>query len=155
MHGDYGYDTVYIKQSYEFKSEAQMYSRRLLCLSILIIMSLTLSSCSNGDPETSTPSPMTTSPPTSTPAPTIELQPDITEEETGFSVILKDFGKNKINVIKIVREVTTLSLKEAKDLVEGAPNPIAEGVSKEEAENIKKRLEEAGATVEIRQVISN
>lgn len=71
------------------------------------------------------------------------------EEKTEFNVILKDFGANKINVIKAVREVTTLGLKEAKDLVEGAPQPVKEGVSKEEAEAVKKKLEEAGATVEI------
>ncbi|HEY8490538.1 MAG TPA: 50S ribosomal protein L7/L12 [Dehalococcoidia bacterium] len=71
------------------------------------------------------------------------------EEKTEFNVILKDFGANKINVIKAVREVTTLGLKEAKDLVEGAPQPVKEGVTKEEAESVKKKLEEAGATVEI------
>jgi large subunit ribosomal protein L7/L12 len=72
------------------------------------------------------------------------------EEQTEFSVILKEVGANKINVIKAVREVTSLGLKEAKDLVDGAPKPIKEGVSKEEAETIKKKFTEAGATVEVK-----
>jgi len=72
------------------------------------------------------------------------------EEKTEFSVILKQVGANKINVIKAVREVTNLGLKEAKDLVDGAPKPVKEGVSKEEAENIKKKFTEAGATVEVK-----
>jgi large subunit ribosomal protein L7/L12 len=72
------------------------------------------------------------------------------EEKTEFNVILSAIGEKKINVIKAVREVTSLGLKEAKDLVEGAPKPIKEGVSKEEAEAIKKKFEEAGATVEIK-----
>jgi large subunit ribosomal protein L7/L12 len=72
------------------------------------------------------------------------------EEQTEFTVILKEFGENKIAVIKAVREVTTLGLKEAKDLVEGAPKPIKEGVNKEEAGTIKKKLEEAGAKVEVK-----
>jgi large subunit ribosomal protein L7/L12 len=72
------------------------------------------------------------------------------EEKTEFSVILTGVGANKINVIKAVREVTSLGLKEAKDLVDGAPKPIKEGVSKEEAENIKKKFTEAGATVEVK-----
>jgi len=72
------------------------------------------------------------------------------EEKTEFSVILKEVGANKINVIKAVREVTSLGLKEAKDLVDGAPKPVKEGVSKEEAENIKKKFTEAGATVEVK-----
>ena len=72
------------------------------------------------------------------------------EEKTEFSVILKDVGANKINVIKAVREVTSLGLKEAKDLVDGAPKAVKEGVSKEEAENIKKKFTEAGATVEVK-----
>jgi len=72
------------------------------------------------------------------------------EEKTEFSVILKDVGANKINVIKAVREVTSLGLKEAKDLVDGAPKPIKEGVGKEEAETIKKKFAEAGATVEVK-----
>ena len=72
------------------------------------------------------------------------------EEKTEVNVILKDVGANKINVIKAVREVTSLGLKEAKDLVEGAPSPIKEGVSKDEAETIKKKFAEAGATVEVK-----
>ncbi|MBX0310636.1 MAG: 50S ribosomal protein L7/L12 [Sulfurihydrogenibium sp.] len=72
------------------------------------------------------------------------------EEKTEFDVILTNPGANKINVIKVVREITGLGLKEAKDLVDGAPKPVKEGVSKEEAEQIKKKLEEAGATVEIK-----
>jgi large subunit ribosomal protein L7/L12 len=71
------------------------------------------------------------------------------EEKTEFNVILTSAGANKINTIKVVREVTSLGLKEAKDLVESVPKPIKEGVSKEEAENIKKKFAEAGATVEI------
>ena len=70
------------------------------------------------------------------------------EEKTEFNVILTAVGGNKIGVIKAVREVTSLGLKEAKDLVEGAPKPIKEGVNKDEAENIKKKFTEAGATVE-------
>ena len=72
------------------------------------------------------------------------------EEQTEFSVVLTAVGANKINVIKAVREVTSLGLKEAKDLVDGAPKPIKEGVSKEEAETIKKKFTEAGATVEVK-----
>jgi len=72
------------------------------------------------------------------------------EEKTEFTVVLKDVGSNKINVIKAVREVTSLGLKEAKDLVDGAPKTVKEGVSKEEAENIKKKFTEAGATVEVK-----
>jgi large subunit ribosomal protein L7/L12 len=72
------------------------------------------------------------------------------EEKTEFSIILKEVGANKINVIKAVREVTSLGLKEAKDLVDGAPKTVKEGVSKEEAENIKKKFTEAGATVEVK-----
>ena len=72
------------------------------------------------------------------------------EEKTEFTVVLKDVGANKINVIKAVREVTSLGLKEAKDLVDGAPKTVKEGVSKEEAENIKKKFTEAGATVEVK-----
>jgi large subunit ribosomal protein L7/L12 len=72
------------------------------------------------------------------------------EEKTEFNVILSAVGEKKINVIKVVREVTSLGLKEAKDLVEAAPKPIKEGVTKEEAETIKKKFEEAGATVEIK-----
>jgi large subunit ribosomal protein L7/L12 len=72
------------------------------------------------------------------------------EEKTEFSVILKEVGANKINVIKAVREVTSLGLKEAKDLVDGAPKPIKEGVGKDEAETIKKKFTEAGAVVEVK-----
>ena len=72
------------------------------------------------------------------------------EEKTEFNVILATVGDKKINVIKAVREVTSLGLKEAKDLVEGAPQTVKEGVSKDEAANIKKKLEEAGATVEVK-----
>jgi large subunit ribosomal protein L7/L12 len=72
------------------------------------------------------------------------------EEKTEFTVVLKEVGSNKINVIKAVREVTSLGLKEAKDLVDGAPKPIKEGVSKDEAETIKKKFTEAGATVEVK-----
>jgi large subunit ribosomal protein L7/L12 len=72
------------------------------------------------------------------------------EEQTEFTVILTEVGGNKINVIKTVREVTSLGLKEAKDLVEGAPKPIKEGVTKEEAAGIKKKFEDAGAKVEIK-----
>jgi len=72
------------------------------------------------------------------------------EEQTEFSVVLTAVGSNKINVIKAVREVTSLGLKEAKDLVDGAPKPIKEGVNKEEAEAIKKKFTEAGATVEVK-----
>ena len=71
------------------------------------------------------------------------------EEKTEFNVVLKDFGANKINVIKAVREVTTLGLKEAKDLVEAAPTNVKEGVDKAEAESIKAKLVEAGATVDL------
>ena len=72
------------------------------------------------------------------------------EEKTEFTVVLTGAGANKINVIKAVREVTSLGLKEAKDLVDGAPKPIKENVSKEEAETMKKKLTEAGATVEVK-----
>ena len=72
------------------------------------------------------------------------------EEKTEFAVVLKEVGANKINVIKAVREVTSLGLKEAKDLVDGAPKSVKEGVSKEEAETIKKKFTEAGATVEVK-----
>ena len=72
------------------------------------------------------------------------------EEKSEFTVILKEIGENKINVIKAVREVTTLGLKEAKDLVEGAPKPVKEGVNKDEAASVKKKLEEAGAKVEVK-----
>ena len=72
------------------------------------------------------------------------------EEKTEFSVVLTDVGANKINVIKAVREITSLGLKEAKDLVDGAPKPIKEGVNKDEAEAIKKKFTDAGATVEVK-----
>ena len=72
------------------------------------------------------------------------------EEKTEFNVILTEVGDKKINVIKVVREVTSLGLKEAKDLVEGAPKPIKEGVPKDEAEAIRKKFEEVGAKVEIK-----
>jgi len=72
------------------------------------------------------------------------------EEKTEFTVTLTDVGANKINVIKVVREVTSLGLKEAKDLVEGAPKPIKEGVTKDEAATIKKKFEEVGAKVEVK-----
>ena len=72
------------------------------------------------------------------------------EEKTEFTVVLTDVGGNKINVIKAVREVTSLGLKEAKDLVDGAPKTVKEGVSKDEAATIKKKFEEAGAKVEIK-----
>ena len=72
------------------------------------------------------------------------------EEKTEFAVVLTAVGANKINVIKAVREVTSLGLKEAKDLVDGAPKPIKEGVNKDEAETIRKKFTEAGATVEVK-----
>jgi len=72
------------------------------------------------------------------------------EEKTEFDVVLQSIGGNKINVIKVVREVTALGLKEAKDLVEAAPKAVKEGVSKEEAETIKQKLTDAGATVEVK-----
>ena len=72
------------------------------------------------------------------------------EEQTEFTVVLASFGENKVNVIKAVREITGLGLKEAKDLVDGAPKPVKEGVSKADAEAAKKKLEEAGAKVEVK-----
>jgi large subunit ribosomal protein L7/L12 len=72
------------------------------------------------------------------------------EEQTEFSVVLTGVGSNKINVIKVVREVTSLGLKEAKDLVDNVPKPVKEAVSKEEAETLKKKFTEAGATVEVK-----
>ncbi|MEE8294845.1 MAG: 50S ribosomal protein L7/L12 [Sphingomonadales bacterium] len=72
------------------------------------------------------------------------------EEKTEFDVILASYGEKKIDVIKVVRTITALGLKEAKDLVEGAPKPVKEGVNKEEADELKKKLEEAGATVELK-----
>jgi large subunit ribosomal protein L7/L12 len=73
---------------------------------------------------------------------------EVAEEQSEFDVVLKDFGANKINVIKVVRELTSLGLKDAKDLVEAAPKAVREGVAKDEAEAAKAKLEEAGATVE-------
>ncbi len=81
------------------------------------------------------------------PAPAAAAPPE--EEQTEFTVTLQSFGANKINVIKVIREITALGLKEAKDLVESAPVKVKEGVTREEAEKAKKALEEAGATVEI------
>jgi large subunit ribosomal protein L7/L12 len=72
------------------------------------------------------------------------------EEQTEFDVVMTSFGSNKVSVIKVVRALTGLGLKEAKDLVEGAPAPVKEGVSKDEAEDVKKQLEEAGASVEVK-----
>ncbi|MGD8709561.1 MAG: 50S ribosomal protein L7/L12 [Ectothiorhodospiraceae bacterium] len=72
------------------------------------------------------------------------------EEQTEFDVVMTSFGSNKVSVIKVVRGITGLGLKEAKELVEGAPSPIKEGASKEEAEEIKGKLEEAGASVELK-----
>jgi len=74
----------------------------------------------------------------------------VEEEKTEFDVVLKSFGENKVNVIKAVRAITGLGLKEAKDLVEGVPSNVKEAVSKADAENMKKQLEEAGAAVEIK-----
>jgi large subunit ribosomal protein L7/L12 len=72
------------------------------------------------------------------------------EEQTEFTVVLSSFGENKVNVIKAVREITGLGLKEAKDLVDGAPKPVKEGVNKADAEAAKKKLEEAGAKAEVK-----
>ncbi len=72
------------------------------------------------------------------------------EEKTEFDVVLTSFGENKVAVIKAVRAITALGLKEAKDLVEGVPSPVKEGIGKEEAEEIKKKLEEAGASVQVK-----
>ena len=80
-------------------------------------------------------------------APQAEVKP--AEEKTSFNVILKSVGDKKINVIKVVREVTSLGLKEAKDLVDGAPKPLKEGVTKEEAESIKAKFAEVGAAIEL------
>jgi large subunit ribosomal protein L7/L12 len=74
----------------------------------------------------------------------------VAEEKTEFNVVLAKAGDNKINVIKVVREITGLGLKEAKDLVEGAPKAVKEGIAKAQADELKKKLEEAGATVEIK-----
>src|SRR3954462_12452060 len=83
-------------------------------------------------------------------APAAAAAAAVTEEQTEFTVILADAGEKKINVIKEVRAITGLGLKEAKDLVEAAPKPVKEGVSKDEAAKLRKQLEDAGATVEIR-----
>ena len=72
------------------------------------------------------------------------------EEKTEFDVVMSSFGEKKVNVIKVVREITGLGLKEAKDLVEGVPSTVKEGVGKDEAESLKKKLEEAGAAVEVK-----
>ncbi|KAF0239796.1 MAG: large subunit ribosomal protein L7/L12 [bacterium] len=84
------------------------------------------------------------------PAATSNAPAPVVEEQTEFNVVLATIGANKINVIKVVREITSLGLKEAKDLVEAAPKAVKEAVSKDEAESIKKKLTEAGATVEIK-----
>jgi large subunit ribosomal protein L7/L12 len=83
-------------------------------------------------------------------APAAGAAAPVAEEQTEFTVILSSFGENKVNVIKAVRELTGLGLKEAKDLVDGAPKPVKEGVSKADSEAAKKKLEEAGAKVEIK-----
>jgi len=92
--------------------------------------------------------PMVAAAPVATGAPAAAAAP--AEEKTEFTVILKEIGANKINVIKAVREVTALGLKESKDLVEGVPKPVKEAVNKEEAAAIKAKLEAAGATVEVK-----
>lgn len=74
----------------------------------------------------------------------------VAEAQTEFNVVMTSFGDNKVNVIKVVRELTGLGLKEAKDMVEGVPSTVKEGVSKDEAEAVKKKLEEAGAKVELK-----
>ncbi len=83
-------------------------------------------------------------------APTGAAAAPAAEEQTEFSVILASFGENKVNVIKAVRELTGLGLKEAKDLVDGAPKPVKEGVNKADADAAKKKLEDAGAKVEVK-----
>lgn len=82
-------------------------------------------------------------------APSVASAP-VVEEKTEFDVVMTSFGANKVNVIKAIREITGLGLKEAKDLVEGVPSTVKEAVSKQEAEDIKKKLVEAGATVEVK-----
>ena len=82
--------------------------------------------------------------------PAVAAAPAVAEEKTEFTVVLTAFGDNKVNVIKAVREVTSLGLKEAKDLVDGAPKPVKEGVSKADAEAVAKKLTDAGAKVEIK-----
>ena len=83
-------------------------------------------------------------------APGVQAEAQAAEEKTEFNVVLKVIGEKKINVIKTVREVTSLGLKEAKDLVDSAPKPIKEGVAKAEAEDVQKQIEDAGGTVEIK-----
>ena len=83
-------------------------------------------------------------------APAAAAESAAAEEKTEFDVILASFGENKVGVIKAIRAITGLGLKEAKDLVEGAPSTVKEGVSKQEAEDVKKQLEEAGAKVELK-----
>ena len=83
-------------------------------------------------------------------APAAAAESAAAEEKTEFDVILASFGENKVGVIKAIRSITGLGLKEAKDLVEGAPSTVKEGVSKQEAEDVKKQLEEAGAKVELK-----
>lgn len=83
-------------------------------------------------------------------APAASAAAQVAEEKTEFNVVLAKAGDNKINVIKVVREITGLGLKEAKDLVEGAPKAVKEGIAKAQADEIKKKLEDAGATVEIK-----
>lgn len=83
-------------------------------------------------------------------APAAGGEAEAAEEQTEFDVVLASFGDKKVQVIKAVRGITGLGLKEAKELVEGAPSPVKEGVEKDEAENLKKQLEEAGATVEVK-----
>ncbi|BBA35236.1 50S ribosomal protein L7/L12 [Methylocaldum marinum] len=83
-------------------------------------------------------------------APSAAAAAPAVEEKTEFDVVMTSFGENKVNVIKVIRTITGLGLKEAKDLVEGVPSTVKEGVSKQEAEDIKKQLVEAGAAVEIK-----
>jgi large subunit ribosomal protein L7/L12 len=94
--------------------------------------------------------PMAVAAPTAAAAGAPAAAPEPEEEKTEWTVALKDFGANKINVIKAIREVTPLGLKEAKELVESAPATVKEGIPKSEAESIVKKLQEAGATVEMR-----
>jgi large subunit ribosomal protein L7/L12 len=83
-------------------------------------------------------------------APAAAGEAAVVEEKTEFNVVMTSFGANKIGVIKVIREITGLGLKEAKDMVEGVPATVKEGVSKDEAESVKKKLVEAGATVEVK-----
>jgi large subunit ribosomal protein L7/L12 len=93
--------------------------------------------------------PVAAAAPAAAAAPGAPAAPEAEEEKTEWTVTLKDFGANKINVIKAIRQVTTLGLKEAKDLVEGAPATVKESIPKSEAETVVKKLQEAGATVEM------